>query len=48
MYQDLHYVPDVVMRKMQKGRRKKKHICNKLDDTEKGYINDMYDFDDFN
>jgi hypothetical protein len=36
------YVPDVAMRKMRKGRWKKKRFCNEMDDMEKGYSNDMY------
>jgi hypothetical protein len=47
MYEGLDYVADVVMRKMQKGRRKKKHFYNEKDDMEKGYDNDMYDSGDF-
>jgi hypothetical protein len=47
MYEGLDYVPDVVMRKMQKERRKKKHFYNEKDDMEKGYDNDMYDSGDF-
>jgi hypothetical protein len=27
---------------MRKGRWKKKHFCNEMDDMEKGYGNDMY------
>jgi hypothetical protein len=41
------YVPDVTMRKIQKGRRKKKHFHNEMDDMEKGYGNDMYGSGDF-
>jgi hypothetical protein len=41
------YVPDVAMRKMRKGRRKKKHFRNEMDDMEKGYGNDMYGSGDF-
>jgi hypothetical protein len=47
MYEGLDYVADVVMPKMQKGRRKKKHFYNEKDDMEKGYDNDMYDSGDF-
>jgi hypothetical protein len=32
---------------MWKGRQKKKCFCNKIDDMEKGYINNMYDSGDF-
>jgi hypothetical protein len=35
------------MQKMWKGRRKKKHFRNEMDDMEKGYDNDMYGSDDF-
>jgi hypothetical protein len=38
---------DVAMRKMWKGRRKKKRFHNKMDDIEKGYNNDMYGSCDF-
>jgi hypothetical protein len=41
------YDPDVAMRKMWKGRRKKKHFRNEMDDMEKGYSNDMYGSGDF-
>jgi hypothetical protein len=41
------YVPDVDMRKMRKGRRKKKRFCNEIDDMKKGYSNDMYGSGDF-
>jgi hypothetical protein len=41
------YVPDLVMRKMRKGRRKKKHFHNEMDDMKKGYGNDMYGLGDF-
>jgi ribonuclease PH len=47
VYEGLHYVPDMVMRKMRKGRRKKKCIHNEMDGTEKGYNNDMYGSGDF-
>jgi hypothetical protein len=47
IYEGLGYVPDVAMRKMWKGMRKKKRIHNEMDDNDKGYDNDMYDFDDF-
>jgi hypothetical protein len=42
VYDGLDYVPDVTMRKIQKGRQKKKHFLNEMDDMEKGYDNDMY------
>jgi hypothetical protein len=32
---------------MRKGRQKKKRFCNKMDDMEKGYNNDMYGSSDF-
>jgi hypothetical protein len=41
------YVPDVAMRKMRKGRRKKKRFRNEMDHMEKGYDNDMYGSGDF-
>jgi hypothetical protein len=47
MYEGLQYVPDVAMRKMCKGRQKKKLTRNKMDDTENCYDNDMYGFSDF-
>jgi len=34
------------LRKDQKGRRKKKRICNEMDDS-KGWGDDMYGFGDF-
>jgi hypothetical protein len=37
----------MAMRKMQKGRRKKKRFRNEMDDMEKGYSNDMYGSNDF-
>jgi hypothetical protein len=40
-------VPHVAMRKMRKGRRKKKHFRKEMDDMEKGYGNDMYGSGDF-
>jgi hypothetical protein len=43
----MHYEPDMTMRNIQKGRRKKKRFCNEMDDMEKGYGNDMYDLGDF-
>jgi hypothetical protein len=47
VYEGSDYVPDVVMWKMRKGRRKKKRFHNELDDMEKGYENDMYGLGDF-
>jgi hypothetical protein len=47
LYDSQDYVPDVATRKMRKGRRKKKHFNNKIDDIKKGYNNDMYIFDHF-
>jgi hypothetical protein len=47
VYGGQDYVPDVAMRKMWKGRRKKKRFHNEMDDMEKGYGNDMYDSGDF-
>jgi hypothetical protein len=44
----MDYVPDMTMRKIRKGRRKKKQFRNEMDDMEKGYKNDMYGSDDFN
>jgi hypothetical protein len=35
------------MRKMRKGRQKKKCFRNEMDDMEKGYSNDMYGSGDF-
>jgi hypothetical protein len=35
------------MRKMWKGRRKKKHFRNEMYDMQKGYSNDMYGSSDF-
>jgi hypothetical protein len=46
-YDGMYYVPDVIMRKIRKGRHKKKRFRNKMDDMEKCYINDMYDSGDF-
>jgi hypothetical protein len=40
------YVQDVAMRKMQKGRWKKKRFCNEIDNMKKGYGNDMYGLGD--
>jgi hypothetical protein len=37
----------VAMQKMRKGRWKKKHFRNEMDDMEKGYDNDIYDSGDF-
>jgi hypothetical protein len=47
VYGGQDYVPDVAMRKMWKGRRKKKRFRNEMDDMEKGYDNDMYGSGDF-
>jgi hypothetical protein len=47
VYEEQDYVPDVVMRKMRKGRWKKKRFQNEMDDIEKGYDNDMYGSCDF-
>jgi hypothetical protein len=44
VYGGQDYIPDVAMRKMQKGRQKKKHFRNEM---EKGYGNDMYGSGDF-
>jgi hypothetical protein len=44
---DKHYVPDVSLRKIRKGRRKKRRLRNEMDDMEKGYGQDMYGFGDF-
>jgi hypothetical protein len=41
------YVPDVAMRKIRKGRQKKKCFRNEMDDMEKGYGNDIYGSSDF-
>jgi hypothetical protein len=47
VYEGQNYVPDVAMRKMRKGRRKKKLFHNEMDDMKKGYNNDMYGSGDF-
>jgi hypothetical protein len=47
VYEGKDYVPDVVMRKIQKRRQKKKHFRNEMDDMEKDYDNDMYGLGDF-
>jgi hypothetical protein len=47
VYEGHDYVPNMVMQKMRKGRRKKKHFHNKMDDMEKGYNNNMYGSGDF-
>jgi hypothetical protein len=47
LYDGPDYVPNVATQKMRKGRRKKKHFRNKMDDMEKGYDNDMYGLSDF-
>jgi hypothetical protein len=46
-YDGMYYVPDMIMRKIRKGRRKKKRFRNEIDDMENGYGNDMYDSGDF-
>jgi hypothetical protein len=46
-YDGMDYVPNVTMQKIRKGRRKKKRFCNKMDDMEKCYRNDMYGSGDF-
>jgi hypothetical protein len=43
----MDYVLDVTMRKIWKGRCKKKQFYNEMDDMEKGYRNDMYGSGDF-
>jgi hypothetical protein len=45
-YDGMDYVPDVTLRKIWKGRRKKR-FRNEMDDMEKGYENDMYGSGDF-
>jgi hypothetical protein len=47
MNDGLDYVSDMAMRKIWKGRWKKKHFRNEMDDMEKGYDIDMYDSGDF-
>jgi hypothetical protein len=47
LYEGHDYVLDVAMRKMQKGRWKKKCFCNEMDDMEMGYDNDIYGSGDF-
>jgi hypothetical protein len=47
VYGGQDYVLDVAMQKMWKGRRKKKHFRNEMDDMEKDYGNDMYGSGDF-
>jgi hypothetical protein len=47
LYDGLDYVSDVAMRKIQKGRWKKKRFHNEMNNMEKCYDNDMYDFGDF-
>jgi hypothetical protein len=46
-YNGMYYVPDVIMQKIRKGRRKKKRFRNEMDDMEKGYGNNMYGSGDF-
>jgi hypothetical protein len=43
----MYYILDVIMRKIRKGRRKKKWFCNKMNDIEKSYRIDMYGSGDF-
>jgi hypothetical protein len=38
----MYYVPDVIMHKIRKGRRKKKWFHNEMADMEKSYENDIY------
>jgi hypothetical protein len=47
VYDGMDYVPNMTMQKIWKGRQKKMHFCNEMDDMKKSYINDMYDSDDF-
>jgi hypothetical protein len=47
VYNKMNYVPNVATQKIQKGRRKKKRLCNELDDMKKSYGNDMYGSCDF-
>jgi hypothetical protein len=42
VYGGQDYIPDVAIRKMRKGRRKKKRFRNEMDNMEKGYGNDMH------
>jgi hypothetical protein len=46
-YDGMYYIPDVIMRNIKKGRRKKKRFCIEMDDMEKSYRNDMYGSGDF-
>jgi hypothetical protein len=48
VYEGSDYVLDVVMKKMRKGRWKKKSFANEMDDMEKDYNNDLYGSGDFN
>jgi hypothetical protein len=41
-YDGMYYVSDVSMRKIRKGRRKKKRLHSEMNDMEKCYRNDMY------
>jgi hypothetical protein len=41
-YDEMYYVPDVIMQKIRKGRCKKKQFRNQMNDMEKDYENDMY------
>jgi hypothetical protein len=47
VYDGVNYVLDVAMRKVRKGRWKKRCFCNGMEDIEKGYSNDMYGLGDF-
>jgi hypothetical protein len=47
LYDELDYGMDMATQNMQKGRWKKKHFPNEMDDTDKGYHNDMYGSNDF-
>jgi hypothetical protein len=46
-YDRMYYIPDVIMRKIRKGRHKKKQFHNEMDDMEKSYRNYMYGSGDF-
>jgi hypothetical protein len=41
-YDGMYYVPDVIMHKIRKGRRKKKWFHNEMANMEKSYENDIY------
>jgi hypothetical protein len=47
LHEGSNYVTNVATRKLRKGRQKKKRFRNEMDDMEKDYDNDMYDFGDF-